>query len=224
MERRQLINEITDEGFLPLFYHDDASICLEVIKALYEGGVRTIEFTNRGSKAFDNFEKLVSFRLKNMEDLRLGIGTIRNNEEAVRFISAGADFLVSPCFDDGVQDAADFHKVLWIPGCMTPTEINNALQAGQTLIKLFPGNVLGPGFVEAIRPLFPDGRFLVTGGVEPTTESISKWFSSGVAGVGMGSKLITKAIIERKDFDGLKARASELKLMIAEAKSNKQKA
>ena len=200
MEREAaLINQIKNEGMLPLFYHDDVTVCENVLQALYNGGVRCVEFTNRGVHALPNFKHLVSLKTT-MPGLILGIGTIKTPQDATSFIEAGADFLISPCFDASVADVAYMHKVLWIPGCMTPTEIHVAQKSGATLIKLFPGNVLGPGFVEAIKTLFTGVDFLVTGGVEPTEQNIGAWFKAGVSGVGLGSKLITKDVLANKNY------------------------
>lgn len=210
MEReQQLIQHITTGGLMPLFYHDDVAVCEDVVKALYAGGIRTIEFTNRGPKAFVNFKSIVALK-QTMPDLMLGIGTIKTAEDALLFIEAGADFLVSPIFDNGVADVAYMHKILWIPGCMTPTEIHVAQQAGCKLVKLFPGNVLGPGYIDAIKPLFSGIQYLVTGGVDATQENIGTWIKSGAAGVGLGSKLITKTILDSKNFAQLTIEAEKL--------------
>lgn len=193
---------ILDSKLIPLFYEDDVTVVVEVVKALYAGGIRTIEFTNRGTKALENFKALVA--LKNeMPDLFLGIGTIKSEEDAKKYIDAGADFLISPVFDASVADIAYLHKVLWIPGCMTPTEIHHAQVAGCDIVKLFPGNVLGPDFIEAIRPLFREVHFLVTGGVDATEASITSWLKAGAAGVGLGSKLITKNVLYNKQYEQL---------------------
>lgn len=200
---------ILDEKIIPLFYEDDLDVCIQVVDALYKGGVRTIEFTHRGAKALDNFKALVA-RKENMPGLMLGIGTIKNPTDAKKYIEVGADFLISPVFDAAVADIAYLHKMLWIPGCMTPTEIHAAQQAGCDLVKLFPGNVLGPGFIEAIRPLFRDVHFLVTGGVDATEESIQKWLKAGAAGVGLGSKLITKEVLQNKNFETISLKIKAL--------------
>ena len=195
---------IKQQRMLPLFYHDDIETCTGLANALYEAGVRCLEFTNRGAKALENFEAIVKERDSRMPGMLLGVGTIKTSEEANRFINAGADFLVSPVFDASVCDAAYIAKVLWIPGCMTPTEIHVAQQAGCNLVKLFPGNLLKPSFIEAIRPLFRNMDYVVTGGVDTTAENINSWFKAGAAGVGMGSKLITKEIMEQKNWELLK--------------------
>ena len=214
MEREAaLINQIKNEGMLPLFYHDDVTVCENVLQALYNGGVRCVEFTNRGVHALPNFKHLVSLKTT-MPGLILGIGTIKTPQDATSFIEAGADFLISPCFDASVADVAYMHKVLWIPGCMTPTEIHVAQKSGATLIKLFPGNVLGPGFVEAIKTLFTGVDFLVTGGVEPTEQNIGAWFKAGVFGVGLGSKLITKDVLANKNYKQLETQTTQLVQLI----------
>lgn len=210
MEREAfLINQIKSGGMLPLYYHDDIEICENVLKALYKGGVRCVEFTNRGAQALTNFTHLVSLK-PSMPGLILGIGTIKTPQDATAFIEAGADFLISPCFDASVADVAYLQKTLWIPGCMTPTEIHIAHKAGALLIKLFPGNVLGPGFVEAVKSLFTEIDFIVTGGVEPTEQNISAWFKAGVVGVGLGSKLITKEVLENRNFTQLESQTKAL--------------
>jgi 2-dehydro-3-deoxyphosphogluconate aldolase/(4S)-4-hydroxy-2-oxoglutarate aldolase len=205
----KVTQHILASKLIPLFYEEDVDVVVNVVKALYEGGIRTIEFTNRGIRALDNFKALVALK-NDMPNLYLGIGTIKNEEEAKNYIDAGADFLISPVFDASVADIAYLHKVLWIPGCMTPTEIHNAQLAGCNLVKLFPGNVLGPGFIEAIRPLFRDVNFLVTGGVDATEESITGWLKAGAAGVGLGSKLITKELLNKKQYNLLTMKAQQL--------------
>jgi 2-dehydro-3-deoxyphosphogluconate aldolase / (4S)-4-hydroxy-2-oxoglutarate aldolase len=191
---------IKEQRLLPLFYHDDFKVCMAVTNALYEGGVRVIEFTNRGNNALENFKALIKERDAGMRDLLLCTGTIKTPEQASRFIDAGADVLISPVFDHSVCDVAYMQKVLWIPGCTTPTEIHTAEKSGGHLIKLFPGDLLKPAFVEAIKPLFPDLDFIVTGGVDTSKENITAWFKAGVCAVGMGSKLITKEILKNKEY------------------------
>jgi len=220
MDKEQLaIQKIKEQGILPLFYHDDASICIAVIKTLYEAGIRCIEFTNRGSSALASFKSMIIERDVSMPELTLGIGTIRSSDDATAFLDAGADFLVSPFFDSGVCDVAYMNKVLWIPGCMTATEIHTAQNAGCSLMKLFPGNVLGPGFVESVAPLFNGIDFMVTGGVDSSEESIREWFNSGVAAVGIGGKLVSKNILQKGDYQQLKAKTIEVLSIIKKIKS-----
>lgn len=202
-------SQIKQQAMLPLFYDDNVDTCIAITRALYEAGIRCIEFTNRGVNAFGNFAELLKLRGE-LKGLLLGIGTIKSSEDANRFIDAGADFLISPIFESGIADVAYLNKILWIPGCMTPTEIHTAQMAGCTMIKLFPGNLLKPSYVEAIMPLFSGLDFLVTGGVDATKESIESWFKAGVSGVGMGSKLISKEILASGDFLKLTRQTKEV--------------
>lgn len=189
MTKEQALAGIAASGVLPLFYHTDLHLCEQALRALYAGGVRCVEFTNRGDKALANFKALISVK-KEMPGLALGIGTIHNTDEAAKYLEAGADFLVSPFFDAALADYTYLQKKLWIPGCMTPTEIHQAHAQGCDWVKLFPGEVLGPSFLRAIRPLFRDMHFMVTGGVTPEKENIHQWLSAGAAAVGLGSKLV----------------------------------
>ena len=220
MDKEQVaIQKIKEQGILPLFYYDDASICIAVIKTLYEAGIRCVEFTNRGSSALESFKSMIIERDISMPELILGIGTIGSSDDATAFLDAGADFLVSPFFDSGVCDVAYMNKILWIPGCMTATEIHIAQNAGCSLMKLFPGNVIGPGFVKAVKPLFNGVDFMVTGGIDASEESIRAWFDSGVAAVGIGGKLVSKNVLKNADYQQLKVRTIEVLSIIKKIKS-----
>jgi 2-dehydro-3-deoxyphosphogluconate aldolase/(4S)-4-hydroxy-2-oxoglutarate aldolase len=133
----------------------------------------------------------------------LGAGTVKSVEDAEAFISAGADFIVSPIVNTEVGKIAARHQMLWIPGCMSATEIYTAQQNGAALIKIFPANILGPGFISAVKEVFGGQLFMPTGGVDLSSENISAWFKAGVCAVGMGSKLISKNVLENRLYDQL---------------------
>jgi len=201
--KKTVLNSILSQGMLPLFYYEDAEVSLEITRSLYKAGVRILEYTNRGKQALENFKVLKKAQKKELTDLTIGIGTIKNISEAEMFMDAGADFIVSPITNPEVAKAVHKQKLLWIPGCMTPTEIYAAQKHGAELIKIFPANILGPGFVSSVKELFPGLLFIPTGGVEADAENISSWFHAGVCAVGMGSKLISKDILERRLYDQL---------------------
>ncbi|WP_432712114.1 bifunctional 4-hydroxy-2-oxoglutarate aldolase/2-dehydro-3-deoxy-phosphogluconate aldolase [Pedobacter sp.] len=197
------LKAITDQGLLPLFFYEDAQVSLDLIRTLYKSGIRVLEYTNRGKEAYENFKFLVKAVEAEMKDLHLGIGTIKNTEEAQAFIEAGAHFIVCPVVDPAVGKIVHDAGLLWIPGCFTPTEINTAHQLQAGIIKLFPANMLGPAYLSSIKELFPGQLFIPTGGVEIEQENMTKWFKSGVCAVGMGSKLISKSIMETKNYEEL---------------------
>lgn len=196
----EILAALLDQGLLPLFYLDSRDESAEILKALYRAGVRVFEYTNRGLAALENFRYLVELKNSAMPDLQLGIGTIKSLQDAEKFIEAGADFLVSPIINPEVGKIAQQAGLLWIPGCMTPTEIDLAQQHGALLIKIFPANILGPEYIASIRELFPGQHFIPTGGVDLTAENIRAWFKAGVSAVGMGSKLISKTVIQDQAY------------------------
>ncbi len=199
-KKEEILGAIIKQGVLPLYFHPDAATSLDIMKCLYAAGIRVIEYTNRGKIALENLKKLKQACKKECKEMILGFGTVTNGTAAERALDAGAEFLISPGFVKEVLAISRKHQVLWIPGCMTPTELIRADQAGIRLVKLFPGNMLGPEFVRSVRDLFPNLLFMPTGGVEPNQENLAAWFGSGSSAVGMGSKLLTKSAIEKKEF------------------------
>ncbi len=201
--KENAIQAIKDQGFLPLFYTDDVQVSIAVVKTLYRAGVRVVEYTNRGNAALANFKKLKDLQQNEMPDLFLGIGTIKNTTEAQVFLTAGADFVVCPVIAPEVGQLVHDKGLLWIPGCMSTTEINLAHQNQAGIIKLFPANILGPGYLSSIKELFQGQLFMPTGGVALDHANIDTWFKAGVCAVGMGSKLISKEILDHQDYDTL---------------------
>ena len=218
-KRTEIVKEITTKGLLPLYFHASETVSIEVLKALYAAGIRTIEYTNRGEEALINFEKLRKVCDTELAGMYLGIGTVKDAAMANAFVDAGADFIISPGLAEDVFDVAYSNKILWIPGCMTPTEIINAEQMGIQLIKLFPGNILGPSYVSAIKDVFPGLLFMPTGGVELGKDNLQSWFHAGVCAVGMGSKLITKSILEKRDYFKITGLTKEVITMISEIRA-----
>lgn len=186
-------NKLLSNPLVPVFYHADATFAKNVVKACYDGGVRIFEFTNRGENASAVFKELVSFIKTDCPDMVLGIGTIMNGNSTQEFIDLGADFVVQPCTVKEVGEVCIKNNIPWIPGVLTPTEIIQALEWGATSVKIFPGNVVGSDYVKALRGPMPNIKIMVTGGVEPTHESITEWLSAGANAVGLGSQLFKNA-------------------------------
>ncbi|MGB5362221.1 MAG: bifunctional 4-hydroxy-2-oxoglutarate aldolase/2-dehydro-3-deoxy-phosphogluconate aldolase [Aureibaculum sp.] len=179
-------------GLVPLFYHSDIEVSKKVLKACYDGGARLMEFTARGDFAHEVFGELVKFAIAKLPGMILGVGSVTDAAAASRFMGLGANFIVTPVLREDIALVCNRRKVLWSPGCGTLTEIARAEELGCEIVKLFPGDIYGPGFVKAIKGPCPWTSIMPTGGVSPDKENLSAWFKAGVTCVGMGSKLIAK--------------------------------
>ena len=203
---------------LPLYFNADDTVSVDVLRAIYKAGVTAVEYTNRGEAALANFKKMIAVRNAEMPAMLLGVGTVKNLQTAGDYIRAGADFLVSPGFVKEVAEYALANDIFYAPGCMTPSEIIAAENSGITFIKLFPGNMLGPEFLSGIKDIFPKLLFMPTGGVDTTKENIEGWFKAGVCAVGMGSKLISKKLMEAKDYATIESETKKVLELIATIK------
>lgn len=215
---QQITDAIVQQGILPLYFNPSEEITLDVLKAIYSAGIKAVEYTNRGDAALNNFKKMVELRNASMPGLLLGVGTIKNMQHATDYLAAGADFLVSPGFVPDVAAHCVANDIFYAPGCMTPTEIIAAENAGVKFIKLFPGDMLGPKFLSTIKDIFPKLLFMPTGGVDTTKESVESWYKAGVCAVGMGSKLISKALMEAKDYATIETETKKVLEVIASVK------
>ncbi|HEV8282977.1 MAG TPA: bifunctional 4-hydroxy-2-oxoglutarate aldolase/2-dehydro-3-deoxy-phosphogluconate aldolase [Chitinophagaceae bacterium] len=207
---QQITDAIIKQGILPLYFNADETVSIDVLKAIYKGGIKAVEYTNRGDEALNNFIRMTAVRNAEMPDLLLGVGTIKNLKDAKNYMAAGADFLVSPGFVKEIADYAVSKDIFYAAGCMTPSEIIAAENAGIKFIKLFPGNMLGTEFLTTIKDIFPKLLFMPTGGVDTTKENIEAWFKAGVCAVGMGSKLISKKLMEQKDYVAIEQLTKEV--------------
>ena len=219
MSKTQNITDaIIAQGILPLYFNADETVSVEVLRSIYRAGIKAVEYTNRGDAALSNFKKMVAVRNTEMPGLLLGVGTIKNLQQTKDYLEAGADFLVSPGFVPEVAAYCVSNDVFYAPGCMTPTEIIAAENAEIKFIKLFPGNMLGTEFLTTIKDVFPKLLFMPTGGVDTTKESIESWYKAGVCAVGMGSKLISKKLMEAKDYATIEAETIKVLEVIASVK------
>ena len=219
MTKKERIQQlIIEQGMLPLYYHESSDVSITILKALYQAGIRAVEYTNRGENALHNFTLLLQIARDEMPGMQLGIGTIKSIATAEAFIAAGANFIICPIIDPAVGSVVQKAGLLWIPGCMTSTEIHVAEMSGASIVKIFSGSVVGPSYITAIRELFPNLLFMPTGGVDTTGENLKAWFDNGVCAVGMGSKLITKKMMEEKKFDGLQEQTAAVLQLVKKIK------
>ncbi|MDR7132075.1 2-dehydro-3-deoxyphosphogluconate aldolase/(4S)-4-hydroxy-2-oxoglutarate aldolase [Algoriphagus sp. 4150] len=204
----EMLQAMSETGMIPVFNHEDIEVAKGVLDASYRAGIRVFEFTNRATNSLDVFTELYSYAGK-YPDMVMGIGTIFTTEDANAFIDAGADFIVSPALIPELAVFCNSKEVFWIPGCATMSEIFQAKKLGATLVKAFPGNVVGSAFVAAAKSVYPELHIMPTGGVEPTEENLKEWFDAGVYCVGMGSQLFKKDWIKNQQFDLLENKIAE---------------
>jgi len=217
--KQHILSTIKETGFVPLLSHNDLTLAQQAMEAAYRGGVRAFEYTNRNPNSFEVFAHLLKVA-ETLPGLTLGIGTIMNAATTEKYIQVGAHFIISPILKPEMASVCHALNTLWVPGCATLTEIVMAKELGAELIKLFPGSVLGPGFVKAIMPVVPDLQLMITGGVEPTEKSISEWFGAGATCVGLGSQLFTKEVFEKQDWKSLELKVRYVLEVIRSVRSN----
>ena len=203
--RHEVISEIHNSGMVPLFYHHDIEVAENILKACYDGGARLLEFTNRGDFAHDVFKALIKYANKSLTGMILGVGSVTDAASASYYMMNGANFIVTPVFRKDIAVVCNRRKVLWSPGCGSLSEITQAEEYGAEIVKLFPGKIYGSEFVKAIKGPQPWTSIMPTGGVTTEKENLQVWFDAGVTCIGLGSKLISKKVIEEKAYAKLTA-------------------
>jgi len=214
--REQVVRTMEETGLVPLFFHSDAGLAKQVVKACYDGGARLLEFTSRGDFAHEVFAELSKYCNKELPEMILGVGSVTDAASASLYMALGANFIVTPVFREDIAKVCNRRKVLWSPGCGTLTEICTAEEMGCDVVKLFPGGTYGPGLIKAVKGPQPWTKVMPTGGVSPDRENLTGWFGAGATCVGMGSKLITKEIVQQKSFDQLSQNVSNCLKLIQE--------
>lgn len=194
----EIVQKIKDQKIVPLFYNESFEVSKNIIKALYEAGIRVIEYTNRGHQALENFTKLKEISHTEFPDLLLGIGTVKNIKEMDDYVHAKADFIITPVISEVLVKHALERNILLIPGCFTPSDINIACQNGLKLVKIFPADALGKNYIKSVQPVFPGMNFMPTGGINAEAEDIREWLNGGAIAAGLGSSLIGKDVNEEE--------------------------
>ena len=194
---------------VPVFYHKDVETARQVVKACYEGGVRCFEFTNRGDFAHEVFAEVVKFAARECPEMAVGVGSVVEPATAALYMQLGTCFVVGPLFNPEVARVCNRRQVPYIPGCGSVSEVGAAQEAGCEVVKVFPGDVLGPKFVKGLLAPMPWTKIMVTGGVEPTEDNLQGWFGAGAAYVGMGSKLFPKDRVAASDWAFITAKCCE---------------
>lgn len=216
-DRLTVLNAMVDIGVVPVFYHKDVSTTIAIIEACVAGGLRAVEFTNRGDLAHMVFAETMEHFLKSASEVIIGVGSVVDAPTAALYIANGANFVVGPLLNPEVARLCNRRKVAYSPGCGSVSEIAQAEELGVEIVKLFPGTeVGGPAFVKSVQGPCPWTRIMPTGGVDATRESMEAWFQAGVSCVGVGTKLITKEIVDAGDFATLTEKVKQLLAWVRE--------
>jgi len=210
-KRLKVLNEILHVGLIPIFYHPDLETAIRIVAACRSGGARVVEYTNRGDNAYRVFSDLVIHFARQDPEAILGVGSIADPATAAIYIASGANFVVGSMLNPDVARLCNRHKVPYIPGCASPSEISQAEELGVEIVKIFPGCALGgPDFVRAVLGPTPWTLMLPTSGVQPTEESIRAWFGAGVAAVGITGELVRKDWVEAGEYASIAAKTAEV--------------
>ena len=218
--RLDVLSKMVELGLVPVFYNGDVEVATQIVAACAKGGAKVVEFTNRGDFAYQVFGELVQRFAKTDPTVILGVGSVCDAGTAALYINNGANFVVGPVLNPDVAKVCNRRKIAYSPGCGSASEISYAEELGVEIVKVFPGSsVGGPGFVKSVLGPNPWTRIMPTGGVDATRESIESWFSAGVTCVGVGSKLISKDLVAKGDFDAIAAKTAQVLEWIREVRA-----
>ena len=185
-------------------------MCRSVIQACANGGAKCVEFTNRGDFAAHVFLEVTRHFASADPSVIMGVGSIVDAPTAAIYIANGARFVVGPLLNAEVARLCNRRGIPYSPGCGSATEIGAAQELGCEIVKVFPGaSVGGPEFVRSVMAPMPWTRIMPTGGVEPTEDSLRKWFGAGIVACGVGSNLVTRELLQAKDYAGIEAKVRD---------------
>lgn len=205
------LNAIHQIGVVPVFYHADPTVASHIARACSAGGLRVLEYTNRGDHAWEVFTELERYCASELPDVVLGAGSVVDAGTASMYIASGAAFVVGPVSNPDVAKVCNRRKVPYVPGCGTASEIGYAEELGADIVKIFPGSAVGgPGFVKDVLAPMPWSSIMPTGGVDITEASLRPWFEAGVCAVGMGSRLVSADIVAAQDWPTLTQRSRDV--------------
>ncbi|QBI19471.1 bifunctional 4-hydroxy-2-oxoglutarate aldolase/2-dehydro-3-deoxy-phosphogluconate aldolase [Egibacter rhizosphaerae] len=207
------------QGFVPLFHDPDPDRASKALHAVAAGGGRTLEFTHRGDGAYEVFLELERVCQRELPHVVLGAGSVPDAETASLYLNAGASFVVSSTLDPDVARVCNRRKVGYLPGCATPTEIARAEELGAEIVKVFPGGAAGgPELIRSVLGPSRWSRLMPTGGVAPTTDSLSAWFDAGAACVGLGSQLLPSNELAEGHWQAITDRVAATARLVTECR------
>src|SRR4051812_27176431 len=212
--RKAITAAVERAGVVAVIRIKDPSRLRAVVDALAEGGLTALEVTMTVPGAV----QLIADLAPTMPDgFLLGAGTVTDADTVRRVVDAGARFVVCPVFRRTVIEACHAREVAAMPGCLSPTEILDAWEAGADIVKVFPATAMGPGYIKDVRGPLPQVKLMPTGGV--TLDNAGDWIRAGAVAVGVGSALVDSRAIDAGRFDVIRANAERVGASVARARS-----
>ena len=215
--RAGVVAAIERVGVVAVIRLTDASVGLDLARALADGGVTALEVTMTVPRAIDLINDLVGELAHTLPaSCIVGAGTVVDRTTAEAVMDAGAQFVVGPVLRGEVIAACRARDVAVMPGCFTPTEILTAWDAGADIVKVFPATSLGPMFFKDIRGPLPHLKLMPTGGV--TKANAADWIRAGAVAIGVGTALVDATAVKERRFDAITASAREFVAAVASAR------
>jgi 2-dehydro-3-deoxyphosphogluconate aldolase / (4S)-4-hydroxy-2-oxoglutarate aldolase len=190
MKKINVLTKIAECGVVAVVRADSKEEAVNISEACVKGGIQGIEVTFTVKDADEVIKELTSV-YENNNNVIIGAGTVLDAATARIAILSGAQFVVSPAFDEDTAKLCNLYQVPYMPGCMTITEMKRALEAGVDIVKLFPGNAFGSEFVKAVKAPLPQVNIMPTGGVD--LDNVEQWIKNGCVAVGVGGNLVAPA-------------------------------
>jgi 2-dehydro-3-deoxyphosphogluconate aldolase/(4S)-4-hydroxy-2-oxoglutarate aldolase len=212
--RASVVSLLREVGIIPVIRAESEEAAVAVVEALKQAGLRVAEVTMTVPNAIGAISSVAK---RFAGEVLVGAGTVTDAETVRRAVDAGADFIVTPCLVPEVIDAARRADVAVLPGALTPTEVFEAFRLGGDMVKVFPAqSVGGAGYLRALRGPFPDIPLVPTGGV--TLDNMREMFDAGAAAVGVGTELIPKDALARRDYAAIGALATQFLIAVRQAR------
>ncbi|MBD3672170.1 MAG: bifunctional 4-hydroxy-2-oxoglutarate aldolase/2-dehydro-3-deoxy-phosphogluconate aldolase [Planctomycetaceae bacterium] len=194
-----VMDEVLNSGIVAIIRAPSSELLVDAAKAIYQGGIRTIEVTMTVPNAL---EIIAEVDRQIGDKIVLGAGSVIDSETARAAMLAGAEFIVSPVVKEDVIRCCKRYGKAVMPGAFTPTEILTAWETGADVVKVFPANIGGPGYLKAVKAPLPQVRLMPTGGVD--LDTLESFIDAGACAVGLGSSLVTKEILASGDMNRLR--------------------
>jgi 2-dehydro-3-deoxyphosphogluconate aldolase/(4S)-4-hydroxy-2-oxoglutarate aldolase len=189
LAKQRILSRIVDSGLVAVVRAENPEQALQIADACVQGGVGAIEITFTVPGADAVIRELA--RAYRSGEFIIGAGTVLDPETARIAILAGAQYVVSPFLNLDTAKLCNRYQVPFMPGAGTIRDIVEAMEAGAEIVKVFPGETLGPTFVKAVKGPLPQASLMPTGGV--SLENVGEWIKVGCVAVGVGGNLTAGA-------------------------------